>query len=442
MSKHLVSGCKGCEHTNIALGTKDKDLFNSLRELALSKYLGVINYYNQEMSQIQTQISENNAMIIANEDKINQIKMDRTVKIDGMNKSNSEYDKWNNAVSICTKYDEFCATITGTDALHLSDKIEYMKSEYDKINDRIKNTKIVVQSKQTEVFRLESKLSKMKSADGVLSTITSHINDLEIELNELVNSDQTQLILEMEAEVSKLTDIYTSVLTTQVQYAEEMQRMKRELSDIQNKYNIINMGEYSDLKHKYNTFLDNMSDVIKFDVQVAVLAAYRLLLHPKNGIGAKLLETAVSDITYQLESALLSMEANFTFEFTSEYELSLIDRVTKMSVPPSLGSGYQQFVLALAVRWAISKVAKIPLPACFMIDEGFGCLDDVNLPKVVEALSILALQETPGSVKPIMIAVTHREDMDPYFSERLRIHTHIIPSDIDEWDYISYECIM
>ena len=431
VSKHLVSGCKGCEHTNIALGTKDKDLFNSLREFALSKYLGVINYYNHEMSQIQTRISENNAMIIANEDKINQIKMDRTVKIDGMNKSNSEYDKWNNAVSICAKYDEFCATITGTDALHLSDKIEYMKSEYDKINDRIKNTKIVVQSKQTEVFRLESKLSKMKSADGVLSTITSHINDLEIELNELVNSDQTQLILEMEAEVSKLTDIYTSVLTTQVQYAEEMQRMKRELSDIQNKYNIINMGEYSDLKHKYNTFLDNMSDVIKFDVQVAVLAAYRLLLHPKNGIGAKLLETAVSDITYQLESALLSMEANFTFEFTSEYELSLIDRVTKMSVPPSLGSGYQQFVLALAVRWAISKIAKIPLPACFMIDEGFGCLDDVNLPKVVEALSILALQETPGSVKPIMIAVTHREDMDPYFSERLRIHTHIIPSDID-----------
>jgi len=431
ISKHLVSGCKGCEHTNIALGTKDKDLFNSLRELALSKYLGVINYYNHDMSRIQTHIKENNEMINEHEDKINQIKSDRTAKIDAMNKSNSEYDKWYNAVLVCKKYDEFCATIIGANQSDLSDMIASMKLEFDAINDRIKNTKIVVQSKQTEVFKLESKISKMKSADGVLATITSHINDLEMELNELTNADQSQLILEMETDVSKLTDIYTSVLTTQVQYAEEMQRMKHELSDIQNKYNIINMGEYSELKHKYNTFVENMSDVIKFDIQVAVLAAYRLLLHPKNGIGAKLLETAVSDITYQLESALLSMEANFTFEFTSEYELSLIDRVTKMSVPPSLGSGYQQFVLALAVRWAISKVAKVPLPACFMIDEGFGCLDDVNLPKVVEALSILALQETPGSVKPIMIAVTHREDMDPYFSERLRIHTNMIPSEVD-----------
>jgi DNA repair exonuclease SbcCD nuclease subunit len=434
VSKHLVAGCKGCEHTNIALGTKDKDLFNTLRETALSKYPGIINYFNTEMTKLQTRIADNNNKMKTHEDKINQIKSERTNQIEMMNKSNSEYDKWNNAVSVCAKYDEFCATIpTSLDTGNLESRMSNMKSEFDAVNDRIKNTKTLIQTKQTLVFNLESKISKIKSADGVLSTITSHIRDLETELAELVNADQTNLISEMESDVSKLTDIYTSVLTVQVKYAEDMQQMKTELSDIQNKYNVINLGEYSELKTKYNTFLENMTDVVKFDTQVAVLAAYRLLLHPKNGIGAKLLENAVNDITYQLESALLSMEANFSFEFTAEYELSLIDRVTKMSVPPSLGSGYQQFVLALAVRWAISKVAKIPLPACFMIDEGFGCLDDVNLPKVVEALSILALQETPGSIKPIMIAVTHREDMDPYFSERLRIHTNTI-IDIDVSD--------
>ena len=423
VSKHLVAGCKGCDHTNIALGTKDKDLFNSLRETALSKYPDIINYFNTEMSKLQNRIADNNKMMKTHEDKISKIKSDRADQIEMMNKSNLEYDKWNSAVSICAKYSEFCATIVGT-ATSLEDKINALKLEFETLNIRIKSTKDTIQMKQTLVFNLESKISKIKSADGVLSTITSHIQDLETELAELTNADQTQLISEMESDVRKLSDLYTSVLTVQVRYAEDMQQMKNELSDIQNKYNVINMGEYSELKTKYNTFLENMNDIVKFDTQVAVLAAYRLLLHPKNGIGAKLLENAVSDITYQLESALLSMEANFTFEFTAEYELSLIDRVTKMSVPPSLGSGYQQFVLALAVRWAISKVAKIPLPACFMIDEGFGCLDDINLPKVVEALSILALQETPGSIKPIMIAVTHREDMDPYFSERLRIHTN------------------
>lgn len=437
VSKHLVIGCKGCDHTNITLGTNDKDKFNELRKLALEKYPSVIEYYNIATDKINVQIAENDKTIKSHEDEINKIEIYRNTQIESMNNSNTAYDKWNNAVSVCAIYDEFCqsllsniilsdgSTRRGNKLEDIKSVLDQMKSEYDSINNQINDLKSTLQVKQKECFELESKLSKIKSADGVIVTITSHINDLEKELNELniIIETQTQLIEETNNDVNILTNSYTSILTIQVQYSEELQRLNTNLSDIQGKYNVLHNGEYIEFKSKYTVFLENMTDIIKFDNQVATLAAYRLLLHPKNGIGAKLLETAVSDITYQLESALLSMEANFTFEFTSEYELSLIDRVTRLSIPPSLGSGYQQFVLALAVRWAISKVAKIPLPACFMIDEGFGCLDDVNLPKVVEALSILALQDTPGSIKPIMIAVTHREDMDPYFSERLRIQT-------------------
>ena len=425
VSKHLVTGCKGCDHTNITLGTSDKDKFNELRKLAIDKFPSVVEYYTNAMNTINEQIIENNTRIKSHEDEINKIKSDRSLQIESMNESNIKCEKWNNAVLLCSKYDEFCQSLLSNTSLNTDplSVIAQMKIEYDSVNKQINDIKSTLQTIQKQRFELESKLSKIKSADGVIITIMSYIQDLEKELQEISNivEIQTQQILETDIDVAKFTDIYTSVLTVQVQYAEDMQKLTQSLSDVQNKYNMLNMGEYIDLKNKYTAFLENMADIIKFDTQVATLAAYRLLLHPKNGIGAKLLEAAVSDITYQLESALLSMEANFTFEFTSEYELSLIDRVTGLSIPPSLGSGYQQFVLALAVRWAISKVAKIPLPACFMIDEGFGCLDDVNLPKVVEALATLALQDTPGSVKPIMIAVTHREDMDPYFSERLRI---------------------
>jgi DNA repair exonuclease SbcCD nuclease subunit len=426
VSTHLVAGCKGCEHTNITLGTSDKDRFNELRKIALEKYPSIIEYYTSAINQINTQIAENNKKIKSHEDETNRIKIERNTQIESMNNSNTIYDKWNNAVLVCTKYNEFCKSVlSDSTSGDIKTVIDNMKLEYDMVINQINNNKSTLLSKQKQLFEFESNLSKIKSADGVIITINSHINDLEKELHELNNTVdvQKQLIADANESVNILTDSYTSVLTEQVKYAEELQVLNTNISNLQNKYNVLNTGEYMELKNKYNIFLENMTDIIKFDTQVATLAAYRLLLHPKNGIGAKLLENAVSDITHQLESALLSMEANFTFEFTSEYELSLIDRVTGLSIPPSLGSGYQQFVLALAVRWAISKVAKIPLPACFMIDEGFGCLDDINLPKVVEALATLALQDTPGSIKPIMIAVTHREDMDPYFSERLRIQT-------------------
>jgi len=439
VSKHLVIGCKGCDHTNITLGTSDKDKFNELRKIALAKYPSVIEYYNTETDKINIQIVENDKKIKSHEDEINKIEIYRNTQIESMNNSNTAYEKWNNAVSVCAKYDEFCQSLLSDTSEDIKSVIDRMKSEYDSINNQINDLKSTLQIKQKQCFELESKLSKIKSADGVIVTITSHIKDLEHELNELniIVETQKQVIDEINNDINILTDSYTSILTIQVQYAEELQHLNTDLSYIQDKYNLLNNGEYIEFKSKYTVFLDNMTDIIKFDNQVATLAAYRLLLHPKNGIGAKLLETAVSDITYQLESALLSMEANFTFEFTSEYELSLIDRATRLSIPPSLGSGYQQFVLALAVRWAISKVAKIPLPACFMIDEGFGCLDDVNLPKVVEALSILALQDTPGSIKPIMIAVTHREDMDPYFSERLRIQTQIYTDELGKSTSVS-----
>ena len=158
------------------------------------------------------------------------------------------------------------------------------------------------------------------------------------------------------------------------------------------------------------------------DLGVAVSAAYRKILHPKNGVGTGLLAGAAASVGTEFAAALKEMDASFEIEFGTS-ELTLVDLATGTRTPPALGSGYQQFVAALASRWALAQVARVPLPSCHMIDEGFGCLDEVNLLRVAEALGALALRVPAGGGRPLVLAVTHREDMAPYFAERLEIAT-------------------
>ncbi len=163
------------------------------------------------------------------------------------------------------------------------------------------------------------------------------------------------------------------------------------------------------------------AEALKVDTALAVRAAFRKLLHPRNGVGARLLAGAVVEVGAEISAALKEMDASFGISFTEDLELVLVDKASGVRTPAALGSGYQQFVSALAVRWALAKIARTPLPACFMIDEGFGCLDDQNLQRVAEALKTLAMRASVGRARPLVLAVTHREDMAPYFAERLGI---------------------
>jgi hypothetical protein len=166
---------------------------------------------------------------------------------------------------------------------------------------------------------------------------------------------------------------------------------------------------------------DNIDKAVVADMRVAVCAAYRKILHPKNGVGARFLEKAVAGVTEQIESALRTMESSFTVEFSHDYEMALVDRRSGTRTPPALGSGYQQFVMAIAVRWALAQVTRIPMPTYLMIDEGFGCLDNENLCRVVDALGMLALKTHRSGTRPLIMAVTHLEELRPHFATCLGI---------------------
>ena len=117
------------------------------------------------MEAINEQITENNKVIKSYEDEINKIKLDRSLLISSMNNSNAKYDEWDNAVLVCSKYDEFCRSLLPdkdtTDTLDTM--IARLKVEYESINKQINDTKTTLQTAQKLRFEFESKLSKIKS---------------------------------------------------------------------------------------------------------------------------------------------------------------------------------------------------------------------------------------------------------------------------------------
>ena len=48
----------------------------------------------------------------------------------------------------------------------------------------------------------------------------------------------------------------------------------------------------------------------------------------------------------------------------------------------SLTSGFERFVLSLAIRIALVNISNLPRPSFLIIDEGFGVLDSENLPSM------------------------------------------------------------
>ena len=70
----------------------------------------------------------------------------------------------------------------------------------------------------------------------------------------------------------------------------------------------------------------------------------------------------------------------------------------------SLSSGYQHFVLSLAARLAIWRLARAPRPDAMVIDEGFGACDEDYLDALAGALEALA--GAPGGPRLVFI-VSH-----------------------------------
>jgi len=146
-----------------------------------------------------------------------------------------------------------------------------------------------------------------------------------------------------------------------------------------------------------------------------VLRAYRVVLRPTGGIADRLLERAREAVQLHINEALVELGAKFATEITPDFEIRHTHAAGAGSaagaaagsaawISVSLASGYQRFVLSLAARLAIWRLATAPRIDALVIDEGFGACDDEYLAGLSSALEALA--SAPSAPRLIFI-VSH-----------------------------------
>jgi hypothetical protein len=150
--------------------------------------------------------------------------------------------------------------------------------------------------------------------------------------------------------------------------------------------------------------------------RAAAFKAYRAVLRPVGGIGDRLLERARGALEAYINAAARELGAAFRVGLEPDYGVRII--TDTISVPASLGSGYQRFVLSLAARWALWRLTTTPRPDAIIIDEGFGACDDMNLDSMATALEALAA--APDGPRLIFV-VSHVEELKARVARTIEI---------------------
>lgn len=154
--------------------------------------------------------------------------------------------------------------------------------------------------------------------------------------------------------------------------------------------------------------------------QQAVLQAYKTVLSPNNGISDRLLERGRAMLVRRINEALIELGARFECDIElPKYNMTIrkLDG-NRWQFPAKMNSGYEKFVLSLATRLAIWRLAASPRPDAMIIDEGFGTCDEHHLALMASALE--ALVSAPDGPKLVFV-ISHITALKAHIERELEI---------------------
>lgn len=208
------------------------------------------------------------------------------------------------------------------------------------------STKALEIEKNSYASKCVETLKKIKSLEEKI---------IEMKLN-LVDDESANLIESLESELIEVTK---SLKNSENNLLVTERSIGSETSDL--------------LKHKNDK--EKYSEYVKeWKVYEALIQAYG-----KNGLPQLVLTQQLPRINQEIASILQGI-CGFTVVLTSDgNNLDVNLDYGDSQRPVELGSGMEKMMASLALRVALINISSLPKSDMFIIDEGFGALDDVNV---------------------------------------------------------------
>lgn len=276
----------------------------------------------------------------------------------------------------------------------------------DKIAETLKHDE---QASRLE-FELETKLNKVVSDKNIrekeIALIKSTLDNLEKEKKKL-----SDLLASNERKEFDKNKLMLDVIS------EHIESREREIRDL-----FISLGGKNEkLKQLTKDRIECKSDLEKLKIYESVQQAFS-----KNGIPAMVLKTQLPAINMEL-AKLLDNVVDFKVSLETDVSSNVMDVYIEDGHSRriiELASGMEKMICSLALRVALINLSSLSRPDIFIIDEGFGTLDQESLIKCMEMLSMFK-----SYFKSVMV-ITHVDPIKEVADKIIEIYNDGLESKV------------
>ena len=320
------------------------------------------------------------------------------------------------------KYDpncKFCVeNIFVKDARNTEKELELDYSEYEEIMEKI--------SKLRERYEEYSWVGK--AYEDYTKLLNQHSEE-----REKYSSLNTKILL-AEKDVEKLTQSYQVLeegvdlyhrneislqnnhkVNSQISnYKNALDRLSMNLRDV-NKKLLELAGKQSLFESQVESITKILTEMMEMEEERELYDYYTQAVG-RNGIPYQVICNIIPEITREINS-ILSQITDFVIEMESDDKNinAYVKYETKGRWPIEMTSGFERFVISVAIRVALSKISNLPRSNFLVIDEGFGVLDAHNIPSMYTLFTFLK------SEFDFVIIISHLDSLKDMVDKHIEI---------------------
>lgn len=293
----------------------------------------------------------------------------------------------------------------------------------------------------TREFSDNQKILKKYASQQIKNKIKEY-NDLEMEikinvthiknLEDKIENDENYLVSLKKDLRSSKTKLKKAEKTVNVLAGEEFKKKVDNLSKMEDNVDallkekgglLINLGANKQKLERLLAEQELNKDLIaKLTICESIQTAFS-----KNGIPAMILMTQLPAINREMLGIIGNL-VDFTVTLETDVTSNIMDIYIedgKSRRLVEMGSGMEKTICSLALRVALGNLSSLARPDIFILDESFGALDEDNLPKGMELLSMFK-----GYFKSIFV-ITHISQIKEIADSIIEINNDGISSTID-----------